>query len=62
MSRHYVVTWKIDIEADSPEAAAREALRIQRNPESIATVFQVDERVGGAVVKPHTIDLLEGSA
>lgn len=36
------VTWEIDIEADSPEDAAREALRIQRDTESIATVFDVN--------------------
>lgn len=39
---HYVVTWQIDIEdADTPEEAAREALRIQRKVDSIATVFDV---------------------
>ena len=37
----YRVSWEIDIEADSAEAAAREALAIQRKPDSIATVFEV---------------------
>lgn len=37
----YFVSWEIDIEAASAEAAALEALRIQRDPESIATVFHV---------------------
>lgn len=37
----YLVTWEIDIDADSPEAAAREALRIQRDAASSATVFRV---------------------
>lgn len=37
----YLVTWVIDIEADSPEKAAKEALVIQRRPNSIATVFEV---------------------
>lgn len=39
----YFVTWEMDIEADSPEDAALEALRIHRNPESVATVFKVTE-------------------
>lgn len=37
----YLVTWEIDVTAETPVEAAREALRIQRNPESIATVFGV---------------------
>ena len=40
----YRVKWEIDIEADSPFAAAREALRIQRDTESTATVFIVGRR------------------
>ena len=35
------VQWEIDIDADSPREAAEKALAIQRNPESIATVFTV---------------------
>jgi hypothetical protein len=41
----YLVKWEIDIDADSPLEAAKEALRIQRDPESIATVFKVNDRV-----------------
>ena len=37
----YRVTWAIDIDAESPLAAAEEALRIHRDPTSIATVFAV---------------------
>ena len=37
----YRVTWEIDIEAGSPLAAAKKALKIQRDPSSIATVFDV---------------------
>lgn len=37
----YLVRWEIDIEASSPTDAAFRALAIQRNPESIATVFSV---------------------
>ena len=35
------VEWKIDIEAGTPERAARIALQIQRDAESTATVFDV---------------------
>ena len=39
----YRVTWEIDIEdVDTPEDAAREALKIQQDRESMATIFSVD--------------------
>lgn len=38
----YLVSWYIDIEADSPEEAVLIAFEIQRDPCSEATVFQVD--------------------
>jgi len=37
----YHVSWGIELDAENPEAAARAALTIQRNPSSIATVFRV---------------------
>lgn len=37
----YRVEWVIDLEADSPKGAAEEALRMHRDPSSIATVFHV---------------------
>lgn len=39
----YRVTWSIDVEADSPEEAATQALIIQRDnhPDNAATVFDV---------------------
>lgn len=37
----YHVTWEIEVDADNPIEAAREALKIQRDPESTATVFKV---------------------
>lgn len=40
----YRVAWEIDLEADSPEDAARQALEIQRDPNSTATAFKVDGR------------------
>jgi hypothetical protein len=45
----YLVTWRIFIEAESPEDAAREALAVQRNPESEATGFDVRDAVGREV-------------
>lgn len=39
----YKVVWEIDIEADNPEKAAQQALEIQRDPESIATVFRIHD-------------------
>ena len=54
MSNRYRVTWVIDLEASSPREAAQQALAIQRNPESIATVFEVSDDTGEA---PTTVDL-----
>jgi hypothetical protein len=50
----YFVTWEMDIEADTPEAAALKALRIHRDPESVATVFKVAE-IGK---KPVYVDIV----
>jgi hypothetical protein len=36
-----LVRWEINIDADSPREAAEFALEIQRDPSSIATVFNV---------------------
>ena len=42
----YRVKWEIDIEADSPRQAAVKALEIQRDRNSMATVFEVNgERI-----------------
>ena len=54
----YLVTWNIDIQADSAEEAARIALDIQRDPESIATVFYVREH--GAQRPTFLVDLCAG--
>jgi hypothetical protein len=45
----YRVTWVIDLEADSVQEAAAKARRIQLNPESAATVFEVQSRDGTTV-------------
>jgi len=57
---NYLVKWEIDIDADSPHEAAEKALAIQRNPESIATVFEVTFNTfdqDGYGVHTHKIDL-----
>ena len=54
----YRVTWTIDIDAHSFSAAARKALKIHRNPDSIATIFDVRDSRG--VVRQ--IDLPSGVA
>jgi len=38
----YTVNWKMSIVADSPKEAAEKALKVQRDPESIATFFTVE--------------------
>jgi hypothetical protein len=42
----YRVSWEIDIDASSPEEAARQALAIHRDRFSIATVFAVTDDRG----------------
>ena len=39
----YRVTWTIDIDAEDHTEAAEKALEIHRDPESIATVFEVTD-------------------
>jgi len=44
MPHTYYVEWRIEIAADSPHDAAKRALSIQRDPESLATCFHVTRR------------------
>ncbi len=53
----YVVRWEIDIEANSLEEAAKEALKIQRDPESEAIFFEVRR---AAANRWQDVDLLKG--
>lgn len=48
--REYKVVWTIEVDAESPQEAAKEAREIMLNPESEAVVFEV----GGKL-----IDLLD---
>lgn len=56
-SQQYRVVWEIDIEAKSAKAAAEKALEIQRNQDSIATVFDCWSELG----KGKRIDLTENT-
>ena len=47
------VIWQIDLDAESPEDAARQALAIHRNPDSWATHFEVRGPHG----RIHDVDL-----
>ena len=54
----YLVTWDIEVDALTARGAAEEALRIHRDPESIATIFQVIEfRDDPMECDAETIDL-----
>ncbi len=57
----YRVRWEIDVQADSHQEAARKALEVQRNEDSIATVFEVwphsTPTVAGYPITFETVDL-----
>ena len=37
----YQVEWAIDVDAESPQDAALQCLKMQRDPDSTATIFDV---------------------
>lgn len=43
MPQYYLVKWEIEVDAESPVEAAKKALAIQRDPDSMATVFEVQD-------------------
>ena len=45
--KHYVVTWEIDVDAGTPEEAARQAWAHMRAVDSTANVFDVLDEAGG---------------
>jgi hypothetical protein len=51
----YRLEWRIDLTADNPEDAAREAWRLMRIPDSTANVFHVFDETG----QDTQIDLTE---
>lgn len=42
----YAANWTMEIDAESPEEAARKALEIHRDPKSLATCFEVYDKEG----------------
>ena len=63
--QEYTVVWRIYVEAGTPEAAAREALGVQRDRESWAMRFEVYDERGREVVvdlddEVHVLRLLAG--
>ena len=56
MAKLYHVVWEIDVYAESPREAAKEAQAIQQDEDSIATVFDVTEEDSDKTVR---IDLAE---
>jgi len=52
----YLVQWKINIDANDPIEAAKEARKIQLDSGSTSTVFQVTDEITG---KEETVDLEE---
>ena len=51
----YLVTWKIDIDADSHREAAEQARMLQLNPESLAVVYEVQQT--GPVKRTHSVEI-----
>lgn len=50
--RTYAVTWEMeDLDAETPREAAEIALKIQRDPTSMATVFDVTDAETGETVR-----------
>jgi hypothetical protein len=46
MGQHYRVRWEIDVEAASALDAAWLACELQKDPRSVATVFEVVDEAG----------------
>ena len=56
MEQRYLVTWEMDIYADSPKEAAEKAWGNMRAQGSTANVFTVFNKDGDKII----VDLLEG--
>lgn len=54
-TQRYLVTWEIDIYADSPREAAEKAWGHMRAPDSTANVFTILNKDGDKII----VDLLE---
>jgi hypothetical protein len=51
---NYRVIWRIDIQAESAVDAAERAREVQRDPESIASLYEVIERPGPGRETEHS--------
>lgn len=51
----YLVSWHIEVDAETPLEAAQAALKIQRDPKSEATVFDIEDELSETI----QIDLLD---
>ena len=56
MNKQYRVVWEIEITAQNPEQAAKEAVRIQRDPHSEALAFYVE---GNGWTDSTFVDLMD---
>ncbi|OIO40153.1 hypothetical protein AUJ10_03800 [Candidatus Pacearchaeota archaeon CG1_02_31_27] len=57
-TKQYLVKWVIDIEANSPEEAAKLALEIQRDENSEALAFTVKEQATGEETDVNLLDTI----
>ncbi|MFA5429407.1 MAG: hypothetical protein WC279_14480 [Sulfurimonas sp.] len=57
--KEYLVVWQIDITARDHKEAAEIALDMQRDPGSLATVFDVYEQGDTGAFQGRRIDLLD---
>ena len=56
----YRVIWEVDVTANHPRDAAREALKMMKDPESEAVVFEVCDLFAGGKWQPGVeIDLID---
>jgi hypothetical protein len=58
--KRYLVRWEIEVEAEEAAQAADEALDMQRDLESTATVFEIFERDGDELGARTIVDALTG--
>lgn len=57
--KSYLVTWEIEVESETPEDAAREAFRVHRDPDSMATVFEVQQQTEDGLGGKIRVDIEE---
>jgi len=58
-SIEYTVTWTINVTADSPEQAARQAFDMQTDPETTATFYEVVESAAPSGTEPALFEVID---